>query len=100
MGTDTARLTRSYRAYCPATDVSGLNVSEMKIYPNPATDLLFIETITPIDEVNIYNSTGSLVSQTKLPQRKGIDISQFMPGLYVAEIKTKAASMRRKWMKL
>lgn len=71
------------------------------LFPNPATNQLFIEaggmTVT---EINIYNSTGSLVSQTKQPQSKSIDISQLANGVYIAEIKTKEASVKKRWVKM
>ncbi len=71
------------------------------IYPNPATNQLFIQTNgTAISEVNIYNTTGSLVSQTKQPQTKSIDISQLANGVYIAEVKTKEASVMRRWVKM
>ncbi len=78
------------------------------IYPNPATSQLFIETNgTPVSEVNIYNTTGSLVSQTKQPQSKSIDISQLAKGVYIAEIKTTPKSPKgdlntvmRRWVKM
>ncbi|MCX6199822.1 MAG: T9SS type A sorting domain-containing protein [Bacteroidetes bacterium] len=84
---------------------------QIALYPNPATNQLFIETNgTPVEEINIYNTTGSLVSQTKQPQSKSIDISQLAQGVYVAEINfacrscaeagTKEASVKRRWVKM
>ena len=84
---------------------TGINEAEanaiISIYPNPATNQLFIQTNgTAVSEVNIYNTTGSLVSQTKQPQTKSIDISQLANGVYIAEIKTKEASVMRRWVKM
>jgi len=74
---------------------------QFAIYPNPATNQLFIQTNgTAISEVNIYNTTGSLVSQTKQPQTKSIDISQLANGVYVAEIKVGDAIVKRRWVKM
>ena len=75
--------------------------SEIRIYPNPASTQLFIETNgTEVEQVNIYNTTGRLVSQTKLPQSKSIDVSGLVQGVYIAEIKTKDASVKRRWVKM
>jgi hypothetical protein len=74
--------------------------TEIVIYPNPATDQLFIETYgTTVTEINIYNSTGVLVSQLR-QQTNSIDISKLTNGLYIAEIKSKDVSVRKKWTKM
>ncbi len=71
------------------------------IYPNPATNQLFIETNgMKITEINIYNTTGSLVGQFKEPQNKSIDISKLVNGVYVAEVKIKGAVVMRRWVKM
>lgn len=84
--------------------ISGLNnllEESLCVYPNPATNQLFIQTNgTAVSEVNIYNTTGSLVNQTNQPQTKSIDISQLANGVYIAEIKTKEASVMRRWVKM
>ena len=71
------------------------------IYPNPATSQLFIDASgTPVTEINIYNTTGALVNQTKQPQSKSIDISQLANGVYIAEVKTKEGSVKKRWVKM
>ncbi len=71
------------------------------IYPNPATSQLFILSNGPtVTEINIYNTTGSLISQTKQPLNNYIDISQLADGVYIAEMKTKEASVRKRWVKM
>ena len=84
---------------------TGINEAEanalISIYPNPATNQLFIQTNgTALEQVNIYNTTGSLVSQTKELQNKSIDIGQLATGVYIAEIKTKEGNARRRWVKM
>lgn len=71
------------------------------VYPNPASNELFLQTNSrEIQQVNIYTTTGALISQTKQPQSKSIDISEFPTGIYVAEIITKDATVRRRWVKI
>jgi hypothetical protein len=83
------------------TDVEELpNDYSIEIYPNPASDQLFIETSgIPVIEINIYNITGSLVSNIRQPLNR-IDVSQLAEGVYIAEMKTKEASARRRWVKM
>lgn len=81
--------------------------STFSIYPNPATTQLFIQTNgVEIEQINIYNTTGSLVRQTKT-QTNSIDISELANGVYVAEIilpadntGTKQVSVRKRWVKM
>ena len=89
--------------YTTATAIIDNNKEKetLLLFPNPATNQFFIETNgTAVSEVNIYNTAGSLVSQTKQPQTKSIDISQLANGVYIAEIKTKEASVMRRWVKM
>ncbi len=73
----------------------------VSIYPNPVYDKLFVETSgTEIEQINIYNTTGTLVSQTKQPQTKSIDISALAQGVYVAEIRMKDARVKRRFVKM
>lgn len=75
--------------------------ANISMYPNPATNQLFIENNgADVEQINIYNTTGSLVNQTKEPQNGSIDISGLANGVYLAEIKTKEASVRKRWVKM
>ena len=84
-----------------ATGVSNIAESGFKIYPNPSTGQLFIETGgADITGINIYNSTGGLVKQTMQLQNNSIDISHLANGVYVIEIITKDARVMRRWAKM
>lgn len=81
--------------------IDSLKEKSMYIFPNPANTQLFIETDgVTVEQLNIYNTSGILVSQTKQPQNKSIDISQLATGVYIAEIKTKELSVKRRWVKM
>jgi hypothetical protein len=71
------------------------------IYPNPASNRLFVEAYKLlVEEVNIYNAIGSLVSSHTLQSDKSIDISHLASGIYIAEIKTKEAAVKKRWVKM
>lgn len=81
--------------------VNEISNSLIAVYPNPASSQLFIESNTAtITEINIYNTAGGLVSQTKQPVTKIINISLLANGVYIAEIKTKEGSVKRRWVKM
>jgi hypothetical protein len=74
---------------------------QVYLYPNPATDELFIITGSqPAEQIDIYNCMGSLISQTKQPGTNRIDISNLAAGLYIAEIKLGTVTVQRRWVKL
>lgn len=73
----------------------------IKIYPNPASSQLFIEINNLlVTEIDIYNAIGSLVAETKQLQNKYIDVSTLPNGIYIAEIKMKDVSVKRRWVKM
>ncbi len=85
------------------SDGLGQNVAEdnFSVYPNPATNQLSINTNgLPVSDINIYNTTGQLVLVVNQPQSNTIDISSLNNGIYITEIKTKAASAMRRWVKM
>jgi hypothetical protein len=74
--------------------ISSESLIELKIHPNPLTELLTIENL-PVNDVStieIYNISGQLLHQTKATGRAEINISWLEPGLYL--IKTGNAQKR------
>jgi len=78
----------------PTEEVTGLI-----LYPNPATNLLFIKTDnSAVAHVNIYSSIGSLVIQSNEEQ---IDVKPLPAGNYLAEIKlAKGVSVKKQFAKM
>ena len=71
------------------------------LYPNPASTQLFIQTSgTAIEQVNIYNTTGSLVMGAASLVNYQLSIVNLPNGVYIAEIKTKEGSVRKRWVKM
>ena len=72
---------------CETAGISEIHPESFTIYPNPATNELFISSNHEIiiDEVNIYNQLG----QNVLHQQKfnnAIDVSMLQPGIYIIEL--------------
>ncbi|HLP21235.1 MAG TPA: T9SS type A sorting domain-containing protein, partial [Chitinophagales bacterium] len=72
----------------------------LRVYPNPATDRLFILAPLLPTEVNIYNIAGSLVNHTMHPANGVIDISTLPAGIYIAEVKANGTTARCRWVKM
>ncbi len=69
----------------PVKEIKSKNY-EIKIYPNPAKDRLFIDGIAEKSLVEIYNLNGSLIQQIQLSQSDYIDINELPAAVYVIKI--------------
>lgn len=65
--------------------VSDVQKKIFRIYPNPASDFIQIETADDVKEVNIYTVSGQRVL---ISQASKINIQSLSAGIYLVEIKT------------
>lgn len=68
---------------CQLLDLSQSSEQPYDFYPNPATDLIYINR-NDIDDIKIFNSVGQLMIVTK---EKSVDISDLKVGTYFIFIK-------------
>jgi pectate lyase len=68
------------------------------LFPNPATNNLYISTDVTIEKVNIYSLTGMLIQQSE-GNVKTIDISELSTGNYMAKIFTSQGIVIQKIIK-
>ena len=68
---------------CYISDVSAVQPTSFQMYPNPAFNLVTIETKYPIEEVNFYNVQGALVLNSKV---RNIDIDGLKSGLFTVQV--------------
>lgn len=75
-------------------------LSSLKIYPNPATDKVFINSENGfIEKVNIYTMTGQLIEQYPLAGNNVLlNIPNLATGIYLFEIETQEG--QRYWRKV
>lgn len=77
------------------------NDSKISVYPNPATNQLFIDAHgATVKSVLLYGIDGKLMKEIKQLPENGIDISHLSKGVYIAEIRTKDFSVKRRWVKI
>lgn len=76
--------------------VSDAVKQSFKIYPNPATDFVIIETQDNIKDINIYSVSGQRMMNT---QNKKINIQSLHSGVYFVEIKTNQSTTTHKIIK-
>ena len=73
-----------------------LKKTKIKIYPNPAKDVLNISTEKAIITVEIYDSLGRLI---KTETGNNINVSQLSKGHYLIKIKTNGQELIEKFIK-
>lgn len=67
------------------TGIENAEISGVKVYPNPATDILFVKG--DIKQVTMYNSLGQIVNARMFNNK--IDVSSLVNGIYHIVITTK-----------
>lgn len=73
-------------------------VSNFSIYPNPATDNLYINQINNLIKVEVINMNGQLVF-TKENNLEKINVSRLQSGMYFLKVYTENGSSSKKFIK-
>ena len=75
-----------------------INISEVRLYPNPATHSLFIESSQTIEKISIYNVNGQVINELN-SVNNSIDVSEFPVGLYFLRMSTEGKTLTKKFLK-
>ena len=75
------------------------NINEVNVYPNPASDKLYVETESEVDEVEIYDVYGRQQPIVNSQQPTAIDVSNLNSGVYFVRIKTVDGDVVRRFVK-
>jgi glycosidase len=78
----------------------GISTSLLKIYPNPATDHLFVESKERIDQVGLFSIDGKII-RTFFPESNQLSfpLNDLKTGLYFIRIKTASQLFTEKVVK-
>ena len=82
---------------CSTTGVDDQNQLDISIYPNPTNDKLFIQGLSSLSKVSIYNVLGKLVLSQTIS--KEIDVKQLSKGIYILKIIDEQKETTRKFIK-
>ena len=67
-------------------DAENFELSKVKMYPNPATNVLNIEALATIEKVAVYNILGQqVISETPNKELVTLDVSTLQIGVYVVK---------------
>ena len=82
---------------CPALGIDDQNLTSISIYPNPVNDKLFIQGVSDVSEISIYDLLGKLVlSKTNTSE---IDVTNLKKGIYLIKIKDQQKEIIKKLVK-
>ncbi|PQL93546.1 T9SS type A sorting domain-containing protein [Apibacter adventoris] len=73
--------------------------SNLKIYPNPVTDVLKINTPSQIESVSIYDYSGNEVKKVSPVINKEVNLQGLSSGNYILTVKTNQGTITKKIIK-
>lgn len=77
--------------------VADISNVEIRLYPNPLRNTLYIKSNNDIQKVEIINTLGQNIAQ--YPGRESIDMSNYRNGVYIVRIHTDAGVVTEKIVK-
>lgn len=82
----------------PALSVSDNQLTDIKMYPNPANDFIEIESENNIKNITIYNIAGKTIRVLKSnnSNKTRIDVTNLKAGLYYVKVSSEKGSVQRK----
>jgi hypothetical protein len=83
------------------TGISGLNLTQLKVYPNPVSDWLTIDfDCSGEKRIELYDMTGRRIFIIEGPlQHTDIDMQEIKPGIYILKILAGKGPVSRKIIK-
>jgi len=86
--------------YDEAMAASDINKTQVRLYPNPVSDYLKIDTAdAKIQNVKVYNFAGSLVKTIDNAKADSIDLRTLATGNYIISITTDKGTVTKKIIK-
>lgn len=77
---------------------NSLNQTDIHIYPNPVSSVLYVTNISSKAKYKLYNAAGRLVS-TGIILNNSINVSNLINGVYVIEIEDVRGTVQKKFIK-
>ncbi len=82
-----------------ATSIEQLSTEiEINLYPNPAQNVLHIQSSSVVEQITIYDINGRMIKQILFPNQD-INVNDLAKGIYLVKVKTEAGDVLRKVIK-
>lgn len=79
--------------YCKPSAVRDLSKNDYTLHPNPAIDNIKVSGIPSGAKINFYNLNGTMIMSRKTEPNEDINVSSFIPGMYIVEILDTSSSL-------
>ena len=90
-------MTSEFSPYCLVTSLPSNEKGKFSIFPNPATDIVYVKSDIIIYCIAVYNNLGELVMVRPYNQMQvALNINDMQTGLYVITIQTEAGEHSEK----
>lgn len=84
---------------CETVGINEIEKEDIKIFPNPASDILNIDSKHEINSIRIFNSNGKLCLNQNNGNIEIVNISELSSGIYFIELSTKDFVKKLKFIK-
>jgi hypothetical protein len=85
---------------CATIGIQTQKPNGLKIYPNPTSELLTLNSESPLDGIYIYTVNGILVYENSKPgTHQTIDLSSFERGVYILHLQKQESTEQIKIIK-
>lgn len=97
-GTSTYGQVEDYTIAIGTLATSENALSQVQIYPNPATDILNVTKVSSNALYSIYNVSGQLIAKGKITDNK-VSVSKLQAGVYIISVEYKGNVEKVKFIK-
>lgn len=82
----------------PTTDIINLETFNVKAYPNPTADILFVEGVQKVESMRLYNLAGNelAVPYTQLVNGIQLNVSALTQGFYLLQVNNQTIKFQRR----
>lgn len=97
-GTSTYGQVEDYTITIGSLATADSSLSSIKVYPNPAIDVLNVSKVSNNATYSIYNAAGQLVAKGNVSDNK-VSVSKLQPGVYFISVDDKGTVEKVKFIK-
>lgn len=70
------------------TGIDEADATDVRLYPNPTSGLLYIESPKPIESIAVYNMAGQKIDETKVAGNAyGLNAASYNNGVYMVSMR-------------
>jgi CubicO group peptidase (beta-lactamase class C family) len=87
-------------ALCVSTNAQTIESTKVRVFPNPSSDMLTVETSETLENISIYNDLGKQVLSERSSLSPTLSVAHLPQGIYFILIKTDKGSVNTRFVKI